>query len=261
VPRAIAGWNHNSHYHRTLLKQVPVGCLRALDVGCGQGEFARRLASRAARVDAIDLDEGVIRHARGQSAALPNVSFIVGDFLTYPVDAEAYDFVAALASLHHMPFEPALTKMARAVRPGGVLVVLGVWPPRTWRDRIMSGAAVVANRWYQLVFGPDRMTAPTTIPTMRLDEVRTRTGDLLPGARVRRRLLWRYTIVWTRPRSLHDQGGVAELVPEVAPVDRLGVGATQESLVDERAQQLEMAGLRLVEPGEQTMDRPRRPSR
>jgi SAM-dependent methyltransferase len=192
-------WNHNSHYHATLLREVPPRCGRALDVGCGDGFFARELASLADRVDAIDSDAAMIGRARDQSPAPANLSFILADFLSYPVDAEAYDFVASLASLHHMPFEPALEKMTRALRPDGVLAVLGIWPVANTRDQIVSGAAVVANRAYQLLRGPDRVTAPTALPTMPLDDVRARTAELLPGARVRRRLLWRYTIVWMKP--------------------------------------------------------------
>jgi len=192
-------WNHNSNYHAALLREVPPRCGRALDVGCGDGAFARKLASRAGRVDAIDADAAVIACARDQSPVPSNVLFILADFLAYPIDADAYDFVAALASLHHMPFEPALEKMTGALRPGGVLAVLGIWPVATTRDQIVSGAAVVANRAYQLLRGPDRVTAPTAPPTMTLDELRVRAAQLLPGARVRRRLLWRYTLRWTKP--------------------------------------------------------------
>ena len=192
-------WNHNSHYHATLLRQVPPGSVRALDVGCGDGVFALKLASLADRVDAIDSDAAVIRRARDQSGVPANVSFILADFLAYPVQAEAYDFVAALASMHHMPLEPALEKMTRALRPGGVLAVLGIWPVVTTQDEIVSGAAVLANFGLRLLRGPDRVTAPTAPPTMTLDDVRSRTAELLPGAQVRRRLLWRYTILWTRP--------------------------------------------------------------
>ncbi|TMD07632.1 MAG: class I SAM-dependent methyltransferase [Chloroflexi bacterium] len=192
-------WNHNTHYHAALLREVPPRYGRALDVGCGDGAFARKLASRAGRVDAIDADAAVIASARDQSPVPANVLFILADFLAYPIDPDAYDFVAALSSLHHMPFEPALEKMTRALRPRGVLVVLGIWPVVTTQDRIVSGAAVVANRTYQLLRGPDRVTAPTAPPTMTLDDVQVRAAQLLPGARVRRRLLWRYTIVWTKP--------------------------------------------------------------
>ena len=50
------GWNHNTHYHEQLLRAVPRPCRRALDIGCGVGQFARRLASVVEHVDAIDLN-------------------------------------------------------------------------------------------------------------------------------------------------------------------------------------------------------------
>ena len=40
-------WNHNNHYHRFLLKQLPSKCQTILDIGCGTGEFSRLLANRA----------------------------------------------------------------------------------------------------------------------------------------------------------------------------------------------------------------------
>jgi ribosomal protein L11 methylase PrmA len=35
-----AGWNHNNHYHRFLIKQLPIHCKTALDIGCGTGDFS-----------------------------------------------------------------------------------------------------------------------------------------------------------------------------------------------------------------------------
>ncbi len=51
---ARPGFNHNDAYHQYLLRHVPPGCDRALDVGCGAGLLARRLAKRVRSVDAID---------------------------------------------------------------------------------------------------------------------------------------------------------------------------------------------------------------
>lgn len=81
VHRLASGWNHNTHYHGTLLREVPSRCRRALDVGCGEGDVARILAARVHRVDAIDANEDLIRRAREAPGSPPNVSFIVGDFL------------------------------------------------------------------------------------------------------------------------------------------------------------------------------------
>ncbi|MEO3873425.1 hypothetical protein ABGB18_31830 [Nonomuraea sp. B12E4] len=40
-----AYWNHNVHYQKLVLKLLPEGCAEALDVGCGDGLLASRLAS------------------------------------------------------------------------------------------------------------------------------------------------------------------------------------------------------------------------
>jgi 2-polyprenyl-3-methyl-5-hydroxy-6-metoxy-1,4-benzoquinol methylase len=36
---------HNIHYHRLILRAVPAGARRGLDVGCGEGTLARELES------------------------------------------------------------------------------------------------------------------------------------------------------------------------------------------------------------------------
>jgi 2-polyprenyl-3-methyl-5-hydroxy-6-metoxy-1,4-benzoquinol methylase len=59
-------WNHNSHYHDYLLRRIPTKIDRALDIGCGLGLFARKLAQRAEVVDAIDVDITVLNEALNQ---------------------------------------------------------------------------------------------------------------------------------------------------------------------------------------------------
>jgi 2-polyprenyl-3-methyl-5-hydroxy-6-metoxy-1,4-benzoquinol methylase len=55
-------------YHRLLLRQLPPGCRTALDVGCGTGRFAGRLAQRGLEVDAVDRSAEVLAAARGAPA-------------------------------------------------------------------------------------------------------------------------------------------------------------------------------------------------
>jgi ubiquinone/menaquinone biosynthesis C-methylase UbiE len=117
-------WNHNVHYQPVILNAVPPGCLTALDVGCGDGLLAARLAERCAKVTGIDRDPRIIATARAQQARA-RITFIEADFLAYPLETASFDFVCANTSLHHMDFTAALTTMARLLRPGGRLAVIG----------------------------------------------------------------------------------------------------------------------------------------
>ena len=65
------GWNRNAHYHDRLLAALPVDCRRVLDVGCGLGTFARRLARVVEHVDALDRDRDALAQAERLSRDLP----------------------------------------------------------------------------------------------------------------------------------------------------------------------------------------------
>ena len=76
-------WNHNNHYHRFLLKQLPAQCKTALDIGCGTGEFSRLLAQQIEKVIAIDLSPNMIEVAKQRSRQLPNIDFQVADVMRW----------------------------------------------------------------------------------------------------------------------------------------------------------------------------------
>ena len=161
VPVLERAWNHNTHYHRTLLRLVPDRCDRALDVGCGDGAFARRLATKSGAVVAIDVDQQQVDLARNSCADLENVCVSHADFLTAELGHASFDVVTALASLHHVPFSAAMDRTRDLLRPGGRLIVLGVWTDNvTARDHVLNNAAGLANKFFQRVWGPDVMNAP-----------------------------------------------------------------------------------------------------
>ena len=84
-------WNHNVHYQPVILRAVPADCAAALEVGCGDGMLARRLAERCTVVTAIDRDARMISVARSSTpAAGPGrVSFVEADswLIPWPVPA------------------------------------------------------------------------------------------------------------------------------------------------------------------------------
>ena len=82
-------WNHNLHYHRLLMRAVPAGCTRALDVGCGEGTLTRRLRALVPDVTGIDLHEDSIALARSHPAA-GDIKYVVGDILSYPFEPGSF---------------------------------------------------------------------------------------------------------------------------------------------------------------------------
>jgi ubiquinone/menaquinone biosynthesis C-methylase UbiE len=191
-------WNHNVHYQPVILNTVPAGCGAALEVGCGDGLLARRLAERAAEVTAIDADAGMIELARQRSAG-SRVRFVHADFLTCPIEAASFDFACANTSLHHMDFAAALSAMARALRPGGRLAVVGLAANRSPADYLIDVLGVPAHMAYRAFRGLGGSGAPVKDPQMSWAEAHATARDVLPGVRYRRHLLWRYSLRWRKP--------------------------------------------------------------
>ncbi|WP_433262937.1 class I SAM-dependent methyltransferase [Actinosynnema sp. CS-041913] len=182
-------FDHNAHYHPLLLDQVPPGARTALDVGCGHGAFARKLAARGLAVTAVD---------RAVDMSAPGVAFRRADVLADDLGGP-YDFVSCIATLHHMPFIAAVERLRGLVAPGGVLAVLGLAKEKTAWDWVVSLASVPPNIARKLVRDDPVSAAPVRDWSMSVDEIKAGAERLIPGARVRRHLYWRYSLVWTAP--------------------------------------------------------------
>jgi SAM-dependent methyltransferase len=182
-------WSHNDFYLRWVMRQVPPGARRALDVGCGTGTLLRSLRRVVPVAEGIDRDERVAALAGARVASL----------LDLPA-TPAYDLVTAVAVVHHLPLEPALERLRALVRPGGRLVVVGCYRATTPTDHLVGLAAIPANLLVGLLRSPGvapvGMSAPVAAAVSSLPEIRATARRLLRGARIRRRLFWRYTLVW-----------------------------------------------------------------
>jgi SAM-dependent methyltransferase len=97
------------------LGSVLIGKPRILDVGCGHGELARRLAATGATVTALDT---TLR----DPVPADRVTYVERDFLAF--EAEPFDALVFGASLHHIhELERCLAHAERLLAPGGVIVV------------------------------------------------------------------------------------------------------------------------------------------
>ncbi len=189
-------FNFNDHYHPLLLSQVPDGARTALDVGCGTGRFARLLAQRGLDAEGVDPNADVIEAARTAGGG-PRYRHV--DVRDGQLPDAHYDFISCIASLHHMPFETVLT-LRKALAPGGVLAVLGLYPVRTAADFVWALPArslLKADRLLSRHRPAPSVDIPLVWPPpLTYAETRVEAARLLPGSKLRRLLFWRYLLVY-----------------------------------------------------------------
>ena len=202
-------WDHNRMYLHVLLRELPGRVDDALEIGCGSGELTALLAARARRVLALDLSSEMLAVARERCAGLANVELVCADALTWPLAPASFDAIASIATLHHLSLGAMLARMRDAVRPGGVLLVLDVVAERTPREVARSALAFPLNVLGRLATtgrlrpSPEARAAweahAETDRFHTVGEVRSAAAKLLPGARIRQHLFWRYSLVWRKP--------------------------------------------------------------
>ncbi|MCJ2127215.1 class I SAM-dependent methyltransferase [Methylobacterium sp. J-077] len=108
----------------TLIRDTfaPLSGKRILDIGCGPGTLAKRLAEDGATVTGIDPGAAALEKAR---AAVPSARFEAASAEALPFPDASFDGAVMLNALHHVP-DPAvaLAEAARILAPGGTLVVV-----------------------------------------------------------------------------------------------------------------------------------------
>ena len=105
--------------------RLPPGA-RILDVPCGYGRHASELARRGFRVVGVDLSRSMIDEAHRRFAERPRLSFRRRDMRRIAFRAEFDAVVNLYTSFGYFTpaqNEAALRRMARALRPGGRLLI------------------------------------------------------------------------------------------------------------------------------------------
>ena len=184
-----------------------------LDIGCGTGSLALRLAETGADVHGLDLSDEMIRIARGKARAqeVDNVTFHVGAFdERFSAFADgSLDGICAYSILHLVPDrQAALAQIFRLLKPGGFFI---------------SSTVCLRNSWFP--YGPmlTVMRGEQNLLRTVLAPVRLQHGPavtLLPGRHP-------FTCMHARPQAqrllqLHTQAGlgaqIAGLWLEVPPL-------------------------------------------
>jgi cyclopropane fatty-acyl-phospholipid synthase-like methyltransferase len=118
------------HTHAVVLDQLGPGDRRVLDLGCGVGAAALYLARRRpVEVVGVSISPAQIRLAdryAARAGPLPGaVRFAMADFTALPGDLTGFDLAFAIESFVHAdPAAAFFEQAARALRPGGALVIV-----------------------------------------------------------------------------------------------------------------------------------------
>jgi SAM-dependent methyltransferase len=132
------------HYLAKRVAFVSAACSRpeysrVLDVGCGTGVLAGRLAGRGYEVTGLDPSEGMLEVLRSEHS---DVTAIRGSGDELPFEDASFDVVVTVAALHHIADADAvratLAEMARVTRPGGRIVVWDHNPRNPYWKRLMA---------------------------------------------------------------------------------------------------------------------------
>lgn len=98
---------------------------RVLELGCGTGTTALRLADAVADVTATDVSEEMVTIGREKATAqgIGNVQFRAAGVFDPSLKAERFDVVMGFNLIHLLPdLDTALLRMAGMVEPGGLLI-------------------------------------------------------------------------------------------------------------------------------------------
>jgi SAM-dependent methyltransferase len=105
-----------------LAELAPPAGRDVVDVGCGAGGLAHRLAGLGARVVGVDVSTVALERALAQAGA--GERYLEGRAEALPLPDASADLVVFHNSLHHVPgLDRALAEARRVVRPGGAVYV------------------------------------------------------------------------------------------------------------------------------------------
>lgn len=201
-------WNHNNCYFKHLLKFVPNNIETCIDIGCGKGELSFMLSQKSQKVIAIDLADKMIDKAKAQYSN-NNITYICGNILDMNFENDSFDVIITTATAHHLPYEWLLCFAKNKLKKKGKLIILDLAKAESLSDYFIWGSAFIPNVLMNLLKNHrlrkdnahekevwERHSKHDTYMTIK--EIKTLAQKHLPNAIVKRKLFWRYSLIWEK---------------------------------------------------------------
>ncbi|HET9201194.1 MAG TPA: class I SAM-dependent methyltransferase [Dehalococcoidia bacterium] len=125
----VAAYHHRPPYPEAvfplLVDLIADGPRIVLDVGCGTGDIARRLAPLVERLDALDFSAPMIEKGKALPGGdHPALYWIEGAAEDTPL-SPPYGLIVAGESLHWMDWEVVFPRLRTMLGPGAILAIIG----------------------------------------------------------------------------------------------------------------------------------------
>lgn len=201
-------WNHNNCYFKHLMKFVPSTAETCLEIGCGKGELSFMLSNKSKKVIAVDLADKMIERAKVLHSN-KNIEYIYGNILDIKFENNSLDVIITTATAHHLPYEWLLCFAKDKLKKGGKLIILDLAKAKSLSDYIIWGGEFIPNIVMNLIKNGrlqkddvhskevwERHCEHDTYMT--IEEIKSLAQKHIPTAKVKRKLFWRYSLVWQK---------------------------------------------------------------
>lgn len=123
---------------------------RILEIGCGDGEFTKRLKSLSCTIIATDITPKVVEKAKKKVKG-KNIQFLIDNAQNSHFKDNSIDIVCGISILHHIDPEKALKEAYRVLKPDGQIFFT---EPNLLNPHIFLGLHIL---WFRsrMEFSPD----------------------------------------------------------------------------------------------------------
>jgi SAM-dependent methyltransferase len=213
-------WSRRHVLDAVMLERALLGAPKdALDVGCGEGRFCRRLSAHGIAVVGVDPTPALLERAR---ALDPGGDYRAGTGEALPAPDAAFDLVVSYLTLIDIAdYRAAIGEMTRVLRPGGSLLVANLTSFATARvreddlegdgtyrvDRYLdefatweSWRGIRIRNWHRPLAAYMQAFLERGLTLAWFDEPHPVGGDAAAAARYRR-APWFLVMQWTKPAA------------------------------------------------------------